>query len=296
MATLLGLDIAWDRPAVAEILATGAHWVARYLSPDASKDLIAAEVQSYPAAGLAIVTVFESTAGRATQGRAAGVADAQLAEQQRRALGLPDDHVHHFAVDEDTTWASVQAYFDGVVSVIGLARTGCYGGLHVIEGAYNYGIGYLWQTVAWSGGVWSPHATIRQPGGTVLSGGADLDYAEVPDFGQTPRPQEPDMPTPQDYAAAVWAYPLAHKQSAATDAATIPAGAVLGWADYERIQEHALTISALNAQNAGLIAAIAAIANAPSAGGLTAAEITAAAQAGVTAAFVQAGHALDGGK
>jgi hypothetical protein len=194
----LGIDIAWDRPTVAQIQATGAQWVARYFSPDASKNVTAAEVHDYAAAGLGLVTVFESTAGRATQGRAAGVADAQLAEQQRHAVGLPDTHIHHFAVDEDTTWAAVKPYFDGVVSVIGLDRAGCYGGLHVIEGAQAYGIGFLWQTVAWSGGVWSQHATIRQTGGTVLAGGADIDYAEAPDFGQTPRPSEDDMAyTPQ---------------------------------------------------------------------------------------------------
>jgi hypothetical protein len=199
----LGIDIAWDRPTIAAIKATGAHWVARYFSTDATKNITAAEVHDYPAAGLAVVTVFESSAGRATQGRAAGIADARLAEQQRAAVGLPAGHVHHFAVDEDTSWASVQAYFDGAASVIGLARTGCYGGLHVIEGAHAHGIGYLWQTVAWSGGVWSQHATIRQTGGTTLSGGADLDYAEVPDFGQYPRPTTPEADmTPDEMLAA----------------------------------------------------------------------------------------------
>jgi hypothetical protein len=194
---LEGVDIAWARPTIAAIKATGAHWVARYFSPDASKNLTAAEVHDYPAAGLSIVTVFESTAGRATQGRAAGIADAKLAEQERHAVGLPDNHVHHFAVDLDTSWASVKAYFDGVVSVLGLGRTGCYGGVHVIDGAHSYGLNYLWQTVAWSGGVWSPHATIRQTGGTTLSGGADIDYAEVPDFGQYPRPSAPPAPKPK---------------------------------------------------------------------------------------------------
>lgn len=196
MAPLLGIDVAWDRPTVAQIKALGAHWVARYFSTDGSKDLTAAEVTAYPAAGLAIVTVWETTTGRATGGFAAGVVDAHTAEEERAAAGLPPTHVHHFAVDEDTSWASVQPYFNGIISVLGLARTGCYGGLHVIEGAHAHGIRYLWQTVAWSNGQWSPYATIRQTGGTVLSGGADLDDAEVPDFGQTPRPVAPKPPTP----------------------------------------------------------------------------------------------------
>lgn len=286
MAALLGLDIAWARPTVAEIVATGAHWVARYLSPDASKNLTAAEVQEYPAAGLAVVTVFESSAGRATQGRAAGIADANLAEQQRRALGLPDDHIHHFAVDEDTTWASVKPYFDGVVSVIGLARAGCYGGYPVIEGAYNYGIGYLWQTVAWSGGLWSPHATIRQPGGTLMAGAADIDYAEVPDFGQTPRP-ETNMPlTPADIQA-IWD----HAETNRASGQPVRMGTVLAWADFERQQE----VNALTAQLGAVSGALTALSSAvATGGGLTAAQAQAAAEAGAVAALAQLGHKLDG--
>lgn len=198
---LLGVDIAWERPTIAQIQATGAHWVARYFSPDASKNLTAAEVHDYPAAGLGIVTVFESTTGRATGGYAAGMADARLAEQQRAAAGLPTTHVHYFAVDQDTSWASVQAYFDGAIAWLGIGRVGCYGGFPVIEGAAAHGIRYLWQTTAWSAGRWSTHATIRQTGATTLSGGADIDQAEVPDFGQFPRPVTPevDMPiTPDD--------------------------------------------------------------------------------------------------
>lgn len=193
MAPVLGIDVAWDRPTVAQIKATGAHWVARYFSPDSTKDLTAAEVISYPAGGLAVVTVYESTAARALAGYAAGKADAQAAEAQRKAVGLPATHVHHFAVDTDTTWAKVWPYFQGVLSVLPIARVGVYGGIKVINGAYGQGFRYLWQTVAWSSGQWSPHATIRQPGGTLLGGGADIDTAEAPDFGQTPRPVTPEV-------------------------------------------------------------------------------------------------------
>ena len=193
-----GVDIAWDRPTIAQIKATGAHWVARYFSNDDGKDLHAAEVTAYTAAGLGIVTVWETSAGRATAGHAAGVADATNAEQQRKAVGLPPSHIHHFAVDEDTSWSSVAPYMAGVASVIGQHRTGVYGGYDVIVGAYNAGYRYLWQTSAWSEGRWFPHATIRQTGGTTLSGGADWDTAMVADYGQHPRPtapQEADMTT-----------------------------------------------------------------------------------------------------
>lgn len=191
--SVTGIDIAWDTPTVAQILATGAHWVARYFSPDPSKNLTAAEVPQYTAAGLAIVVVWESTGTTALNGFAAGVADAQAAQQQCVSVGLPSDMPIYFAVDTDTSWPSVAAYFQGVISVIGVARTGVYGGVQVIEGAHAAGIPFLWQTVAWSGGVWAPYASIRQPGGTTLSGGADYDTAEVPDFGQYPRPEVDPM-------------------------------------------------------------------------------------------------------
>jgi hypothetical protein len=194
MGQQTGIDIAWDRPSIPNIKATGATWVARYFSNDVTKNLTPSEVQQYTAAGLGIVTVWETTATRALQGLQAGVDDAKAARAQRASVGLPDDMPIHFAVDTDTQWAQVAAYFQGVVSVLGLDLVGVYGGLQVIEGAHSYGLKYLWQTVAWSGGVWAPYATIRQPGGTTLAGGADFDTAEVPDFGQYPRPVEDDMP------------------------------------------------------------------------------------------------------
>jgi hypothetical protein len=195
-----GVDIAWARPTVAAILATGAHWVARYLSTDSSKNLTAAEVREYAAAGLGTVVVWETTAGRATAGYAAGAADARAADAQRKGDGLPAGMPIHFAVDEDTNWASVAQYFAGAASVLGQARVGVYGGMAVIDGAYAAGFRLLWQTTAWSGGRWSSHATIRQTGGTVLGGSADVDVAEATDFGEYPRPTitTPTPPTPPE--------------------------------------------------------------------------------------------------
>lgn len=207
--SLKGIDIAWDRPTVADIKATGAGWVARYFSNDPTKDLTPGEVSQYKAAGLAIVTVRETSTGRALQGAHAGVQDAQQAIQERAACGLPQDAPIHFAVDMDTSWANVQSYFDGVTSVLGKDLTGIYGGIKVANGAHSYGLKYIWQADAWSYGQWSSWATIRQTGGTTLGGGADFDYAEVPDFGQYPRPEE--VVTPQDkkdIADLVMNYPI----------------------------------------------------------------------------------------
>ena len=214
--TVMGIDIAWAQPSVAQIKATGAAFVARYFSHDTNKNLTAAHISAYQGAGLGTVVVWESTAGRAADGYAAGVADAQAAETQRQATGLPADMPIHFAVDEDTSWSSVKPYFDGVTSVLGKTRTGCYGGVKVIEGAYAYGLRYLWQTIAWSGGVWSTHATIQQRGGTVLGGSADIDYATTADYGQYPRPQENDM-TPDESAQLKALYDMLTSIGSLTD-------------------------------------------------------------------------------
>lgn len=201
MAPIEGIDFAWTQPTPEQVKAAGGHWIAGYFSTDDTKDLHRSNISGFLAAGIPVVTVWETTTGRATQGHQAGVDDAHAAEAERIAAGLPSDHVHYFAVDEDTSWSSVQAYFDGAVSVLGVARVGCYGGYQVIVGAHGHGIKFLWQTVAWSGGQWASFANIRQPGGMLLGGSADIDYAEVPDFGQTPRPSitpPEDIVTPQD--------------------------------------------------------------------------------------------------
>jgi hypothetical protein len=191
---LTGLDIAWARPTDSDILGTGARFVARYLSPDASKNITAAEVQGYPHDGISVVVVWESTAQRMLDGHAAGVADAQAAEAERKAVGLPDDQAIYFACDFDVQggqFSTINDYMRGVNSVIGLNRSGFYGGYYAVENvaAAPTTATYFWQADAWSNGRWSAHANIRQDGGTAIGGSADIDHAMTDDYGQYPRPQ-----------------------------------------------------------------------------------------------------------
>lgn len=194
MTILKGIDFAWKKPSPDEAKKVGAHWVAGYISQDPTKDLTSTEIHQYVSAGLPAVLVYESTAARALQGMHAGIFDAQYALKRRAELGMTSA-VIHFGVDTDADWNQVQPYFEGVHNQFqGMSHIGVYGGLRVIEGAYRWGIRYCWQTVAWSGGVWSPHATIRQELGTVFNGTADVDYSEQPDFGQWPRYVVPTPP------------------------------------------------------------------------------------------------------
>lgn len=194
--TIKGVDIAWSRPTTTQIKAAGAQFVARYLSPDSTKNITKSEVADYKANGLGVVVVWESSANRMLGGYAAGQADAQAAEVQRAAVGLPSDMPIYFACDFDaqgTQYHTINEYLRGVNDAIGLNRTGVYGGYYVLENVFSAPARaqYGWQTVAWSNGNWSTHANIRQDGSTTLSGGADWDTAETADYGQYPRPQAP---------------------------------------------------------------------------------------------------------
>jgi hypothetical protein len=183
-----GIDLASQTPAPSALVAARVGFVCRYLSPEPSKNLTRAEAVRLHAAGISIVTVWEWTADRARQGWAAGVQDAHGAQALLNALGAPRTAVVYFAVDYDATGQTqrTDAYFDGAASVLGKHRVGVYGGLAVIARAAARGYVYLWQTYAWSGGVWHPKARLRQYSNdhTVAGASVDLDQAMTADFGQ----------------------------------------------------------------------------------------------------------------
>jgi hypothetical protein len=182
-----GVDYAWTHPNPSALRKAGKTFACRYLSHDAKKDLDSFELKQLRLNGINPVLVWETTANRATAGYAAGRLDAQDAVKKVAALGLPNDGVIYFAVDFDTDGSNVAAYFLGVNSVIGVKRTGAYGGLHAVTFLHTKNLAtYLWQTYAWSGGVWFPGSHIQQyKNGVVVAGvSMDLDRATKPYFGQ----------------------------------------------------------------------------------------------------------------
>lgn len=217
-----GVDYAWGHPGGAALQAAGVHFACRYLSHDTSKAISRAEADDLAANGIWSAVVFEDAAQRPLSGYSAGVADAQLAQAQAAAAGMPGDRPIYFAVDFDVTpaqQAAVNAYLQGAGSVIGGPRVGVYGGYYTVQRALDAGVAaWAWQTVGWSGGQWEPRAQLRQPGGTVTIGGVDCDTntATTADYGQwmpgiTPNPVQEDIVTPDDVKAiataaaqAVW--------------------------------------------------------------------------------------------
>jgi hypothetical protein len=187
-----GIDYAWSRPNPVVIATAGHEFVCRYVSHDTTgKNLTLAEARNLTAAGLWLVIVFESTASRMLSGAKAGIADARFAEAEAAKLGMPPSRPIYFACDFDATPAqqvAINGYLDGVASVIGIARTGMYGGFRPIRLALNAGkITWAWQTYAWSGGLWDQRAQIQQYSNDQSLGGVegiDLDRSTTADYGQ----------------------------------------------------------------------------------------------------------------
>lgn len=194
-----GIDFAWSCPSP-----SGRNFGASYLSLDASKNWTRGCVNAWHAAGAKTVAVWESSSTRAQDGFAAGQTDARAAAAQASALGEPSNRPIFFAVDFDTsgfsgpvsfpipTITTIYSYFRGVDSVLGVNRTGGYGGITTIGGLFNQRlIGYGWQAYAWSHGQWDSRAQLRQ---VLNSSSVDYDQAVDVDYGQWPYVPAPVLP------------------------------------------------------------------------------------------------------
>jgi hypothetical protein len=308
MVEIPGVDYAWSHPSPASLKAAGKRFAARYSSTDPDKDLTRPEADALAAQGIASVLVRESTAQRAGAGRAAGITDAQAALKTAAACGMPAGRPLYFAVDYDADPTKVVPYFQGVASVIGLARVGVYGGYDVVRYLLDHGLAqWAWQTRAWSAGRWDPRAHIRQ-GATQTIGGVscDLNTATTTDYGQwTPRTPdlEDDMPLTTaekqeiaNLAAAAVMKALGAPAGlfASLDDATTSDDSKVTWrgnawnSTFHAGRADANSVKIL-AQVAALNATVAAM---QKGGGLTAEQITAASEAGARAALAELGTAL----
>jgi hypothetical protein len=190
-ARMKGLDYSRSRPDPKKVKALLYGFVARYLYLPApgGKGITKAEAEAIRAAGLGLVVVYESYAGRAKEGLAAGVEDGKTALTYARSIGFPDSRPLYFAVDFQPTTVElvfVDAYLKGVASVIGLARVGVYGSYAVVEHCHAIGTArWFWQTYAWSGGKVSAHTHFLQylNGQTVAGASVDLNENRQFDFG-----------------------------------------------------------------------------------------------------------------
>jgi hypothetical protein len=211
------IDFAMRQIPARDILAAGHAGVINYVStsrPGSSmgaKPITLPYAQSLAAAGLAIVSNYQygKPGGTApsdfTRGYVGGVADARTAWQLHTAAGGAQNAPVFFSVDDDidkNTWDSVALqWFRGINSVIGVQRTGIYGGIRPCQWATTDGVigrskspGHVWawQTRSWSSGQIYPAAvlyqrvvsTVSNPGPVVGGLEVDVSDAMAQDVGQ----------------------------------------------------------------------------------------------------------------
>jgi glycoside hydrolase-like protein len=186
-----GVDEDWQRLTAQQLLAAGRTFAIGYVSEDATgKNITAAEVRAYLAAGVSVLLVYEYSTTAIAGGATKGSRDAGIAVGQARALGYPRGCAVAFAVDEDTSSnpGAVDSYCRAFTAACHAAgyRSMVYGGYSTVRYCLDHSIVDLgWQTYAWSHGQWDSRAAVRQTqNGAVIAGKAvDLDTAMVDDFG-----------------------------------------------------------------------------------------------------------------
>lgn len=204
------IDFAMRQIPAGHIRAAGYSGVVNYVSlsrPGSSfgaKPITRPYAESLTAAGLVIVSNYQygKPGGTApsdfTRGFAGGVADARTAWQLHTTAGGGRSAPIFFSVDDDInrdTWNNLALqWFRGINSVLGVQRTGVYGGVNVCRWAAADGVignsrtpghRWAWQTRAWSRGQRDPAAVLYQrvvstasnPGPVV--GGIEVDVNDV---------------------------------------------------------------------------------------------------------------------
>lgn len=211
------IDFAMHQIPAEQIRAAGYSGVINYVSlsrPGSSfgaKPITRPYAEQLSAAGLMIVSNYQygkpggSAPSDFKRGFAVGVDDARTAWKLHTAAGGGQSAPIFFTIDEDInhdTWNTVALkWFRGINSVLGVQRTGVYGGIDVCQWAAADGVigasrtpghRWAWQTKAWSGSKIDPAAVLYQsvvstasnPGPKV--GGLEVDVNEVraADYGQ----------------------------------------------------------------------------------------------------------------
>ncbi|CAN5411798.1 DUF1906 domain-containing protein [soil metagenome] len=186
-ATPMLIDYAAHQIPAEHIKAAGYAGVVNYVSLSrpgtnfGAKPITRPYAESLARAGLVIISNYQygkpggSAPSDFTRGFAGGVADARAAWQLHTAAGGARNAPIFFSVDEDIsvdTWNSVALqWFYGINSVLGVQRTGVYGGIDVCHWAAVSGVignsrtpgrVWAWQTKAWSGNRIHPNAVLYQ--------------------------------------------------------------------------------------------------------------------------------------
>lgn len=176
-----GIDCATPLTATtaAAIRAAGYEFAARYLVPSGWKRLTRKEAEAITAAGMQIISVFETTANRTVGGATNGKVDGTAALQEAKTIGQPAGTAIYFAVDYDAQpddYDAIEAYLKAAASAVTGYEAGVYGSYAVVEEMARRGVvKHFWQTYAWSRGKQSAHANIYQHQNDARVAGAAVD-------------------------------------------------------------------------------------------------------------------------
>lgn len=198
---------------VAELQSLGCTFISRYTS-EQSWALTLAEAQALSAAGIDIVSNYEHYTTDVGGGFNQGVTNANTALRVATACGMPAGRPIYFSVDEDVSVSACTAYFQGVVSVLGAARTGVYGSTAVCEGLKAAGlVTWTWRTMStgWSGGAGTTSEFNVEQIYPPFNGTYDHNEAYTTDFGQwrigvTPPPGPGGSGVTDQDVQGIWAY------------------------------------------------------------------------------------------
>lgn len=177
-ATPLNADTAHS------LAAAGMGFTCRYLVPEkyAWKRLTRPEAEAITAAGIQIVSVFETSASRSAGGSTAGQADGKAAYGEAQLIGQPTGTAIYFAVDYDAQPAdydAIEAYLKAAGTQVPGYAVGVYGSFAVIEEMARRGAAkHFWQTYAWSCGQNSGKRNIYQYQNGVSMAGIEVDLNE----------------------------------------------------------------------------------------------------------------------
>jgi hypothetical protein len=163
-----GFDCATPLTAATAVAFAGSgfSFACRYLVPSGRKRLTREEAEAITAAGLQIVSVYETNADRALGGYEAGLKDGATAVMVAKVVGQPVGSCIYFAVDFEATAAQMQTVIDyirGASEATPDYTTGVYGSFAVVKAVHAVGVcSRYWQTRAWSYGKRFEYANIYQ--------------------------------------------------------------------------------------------------------------------------------------
>lgn len=182
-STKLTEQTAW------EVKHAGYQFVGRYLVPPQKytrKALTAKEAKIISDAGLGLLTVWETTAERASEGPNSGAADGATALKCARDIQMPSNGIIYFAVDfdaNDGNMAEIRDYLRAARNNTEEYEIGVYGSYKVIEALRYDGIckGF-WQCIAWSYGRKSTARNVYQCDAGKSIAGVSVDVNECDDM------------------------------------------------------------------------------------------------------------------